>query len=172
MIRPTAASGRFSQTEPSLTTIVISGRPRLPLSYLVGGFGPGGGQAQTKGLSGQLAWARRDVSRSATMMELSEHLSRIAQGRHEAPDICLGVHTNGGTAYFRIYLPNASVSSCSNNEMLYSVDGTDIYQWIGQRDQLSAHPQVTWTDEHGQQHTEFYSFKPSIEPFDLHCRHC
>ena len=104
-------------------------------------------------------------------MDLSEHLSLISEGRHEAPDVCLGVHNSGDTAYFRVYLPNAqSVVLARNNAMLDSVDGTYIYQWIGPRDRLSAHPQVTWTDAYGEQFTEFepYSFKTSIEPFDLH----
>ncbi|MDQ7072649.1 MAG: 1,4-alpha-glucan branching enzyme, partial [Gammaproteobacteria bacterium] len=68
---------------------------------------------------------------------LSEDIIKIIEARHHDPFSILGAHQHGDRTTVTVFLPDTHKAWLDNDLILNRIEGTDIFQWTGQADQLN-----------------------------------
>ena len=102
---------------------------------------------------------------------LSVDLQRIIEARHHDPFAVLGPHENNKQVTVSVFMPHTqSLCFADTHQVLNRVANTDIFQWHGDKTQLTQHYQLVREDHQGKTHTFYdpYTFGPQLAEFDLH----
>ncbi len=103
--------------------------------------------------------------------QIEEPLLRIIEARHHDPFEVLGRHLHKDQALVRVFLPMARQVRIAGPDLtLRRIEGTDLFEGFGTRDQIPERYEIVWTDHQGHDHRyhDPYCFPPQIEEFDLH----
>ncbi|PHS26861.1 MAG: 1,4-alpha-glucan branching enzyme [Methylophaga sp.] len=101
---------------------------------------------------------------------LSEDIIKIIEARHHDPFSILGAHQNGAETTVTVFLPDTHKAWLDSDLILKRIDGTDVFQWTGQTNQLNK-PYVVHRlagDGTPVSHHDPYCFLPQLSEFDLH----
>lgn len=97
-------------------------------------------------------------------------LQRLLQARHHDPFAVLGRHEQAGETLIRVLLPyTREVTLEDTGEVFLRVGNSDIFEWRGRGESLSAHYRLRRIDSDGGVHLlyDVYTFGPTLSDYDL-----
>ncbi len=106
-----------------------------------------------------------------TTRKINEDLRKIAEARHHDPCAVLGRHVEGDQVVVRVHFPNCTeVTIADGGFPMERIEGTDIFEWRGEADQVPQGYRLIWkdTDHHEHLTHDPYSFAPQLSDYDLH----
>ena len=110
----------------------------------------------------------RDI---AAIRPLPEAFTKLIDATHHDPFEVLGKHSEGRGHVIRAYLPHCSGVRIANTDIeLQQVEGTDLFEWRGDGQDIADRYQLSWTDRDGIEKTAYdpYCFPAQIGDLDLH----
>jgi 1,4-alpha-glucan branching enzyme len=101
---------------------------------------------------------------------ISEDLVKIVEARHHDPFKILGMHTQGPKLTVTVFLPDTQRAWLNESLELARVEGTDLFQWMGEIPELSLPYRIHRVAGDGQTYSKYdpYCFMPQLSTFDLH----
>ena len=102
---------------------------------------------------------------------LSEAIQKIVDARHHDPFAVLGKHPDGDRDVVRVFIPRCTgVRILETGIPLQRIEGTDMFEWHGDRGQVPDRYQIAWIDTDGHNHDRWdpYCFVPQLGDLDLH----
>jgi 1,4-alpha-glucan branching enzyme len=102
---------------------------------------------------------------------LNMDMQRIINAQHDNPFCVLGRHAEGNGECVRAWLPATdSVRLVDIDAPMQRVEGTDFFEWHGDKGQLPLHYQLERQAAHGEPERFYdpYSFAPQLGELDLH----
>lgn len=102
--------------------------------------------------------------------KLSDDLIKIIEARHHDPFSVLGLHELDGQVTVTLFLPDTQSAKLNGELELTRLEGTDIFQWCGEKSALTLPYTIHRTNGNGDQwqHHDAYAFLPQLSDFDLH----
>ncbi|MFP3983314.1 MAG: 1,4-alpha-glucan branching protein GlgB [Desulfurivibrionaceae bacterium] len=103
---------------------------------------------------------------------MKEEIRKIAEARHHDPFAVLGRHPdgNGGVAV-RVNIPFAEKVWIENGNLpMERIEGTDVFTWSGEEQQIPYHYRIKWIDDQDAEHIRHdpYTFPSQLSDFDLY----
>ncbi|PCJ31918.1 MAG: 1,4-alpha-glucan branching enzyme [Gammaproteobacteria bacterium] len=101
---------------------------------------------------------------------LSEDLIKIIEARHHNPSEILGPQRKKNITTVTLFLPDTKKAWLDNDLILKRIEGTDLFQWLGDSSLLSSHYSINRITHSGDAVSSFdpYSFPIQLSDFDLH----
>ena len=110
-------------------------------------------------------------SGKSPLSKLPSALRRLVEACHHDPFEVLGRHVSGARCTVRVFLPRAErVRIAATAIELTRLEGTDLFVWEGDPEQVPARYVFDWTDAEGRRHRciDPYRFPPQLGDLDLH----
>jgi len=103
--------------------------------------------------------------------QLPSALQQLVDSRHPDPFAVLGRQVSGDRVLVRVLLPHAeTVSIAEGGHAMRRIEGTDIFEWEGETQQLPERYRLIWRDDEHREHIAHdpYSYPPQLGDLDLH----
>lgn len=101
---------------------------------------------------------------------LTDDLIRIIEANHHDPFSILGPQSHGDKTTVTVFLPDTNKAWLNNDLILNRIEGTDLFQWIGETNKLITPYKVNRLTANGVPISQVdpYCFPPQLSEFDLH----
>ncbi|MCD2450850.1 1,4-alpha-glucan branching protein GlgB [Methylicorpusculum oleiharenae] len=106
-----------------------------------------------------------------SLPKLGTDFIKIIEAKHHDPFAVLGRHSHNDTVKITLYLPYAETVRFAETKIpIPRVPGTDFFEYIAKKNELSGHYKLTWVDKDGGKHTNYdpYDFGVQLSDFDRH----
>lgn len=103
--------------------------------------------------------------------KLSPNMQKLIEARYHDPFALLGRHEDRGRVLVRAFMPRTEeVSIAEGNLPLKRIEGTDIFEWEGDAEQIPERYRLIWRDDEHREHIAHdpYCYPPQLPGFDLH----